>query len=207
MKDVHNTLAKFDFDIKKIQSTSNGDYFYIWVNLINDDFTQLSTQYTQNEITIFKKILELIMDNYEENYQLSSTKAIQEISKLKFSLTKKEIELLLKRFQNDRWIKEKKGKYSLDIRSIAELSEYIKKNVLNEDELMECPICLNYILSDVESCPNPECDYHIHTSCASKKFNNNNNNNNKDSVNRCPNCKNLWNENEEEEEIVEVDEI
>jgi len=46
------------------------------------------------------------MDNYEDKYQLSSTKAIQEISKLK-SLTKKEIELLLKRFQSDRWIVER----------------------------------------------------------------------------------------------------
>jgi len=37
----------------------------------------------------------------------------------------------------------------LDIRSLAELSEYIKRNVLDEDELIECPICSNYIFSDV----------------------------------------------------------
>ena len=47
------------------------------------------------------------MDNYNEKYQLSSTKAIQEISKLKFSLTKKEIEILFKRFEADRWIIER----------------------------------------------------------------------------------------------------
>jgi len=44
---------------------------------------------------------------------------------------------------------DREGKYSLDIRSIAELSEYIKKNVLDDDDLIECPICLDYIFSDV----------------------------------------------------------
>jgi len=47
------------------------------------------------------------MENYSENYQLSSTKAIKEISKLKSSPTKKDIEFLLKRFQKDRWIIER----------------------------------------------------------------------------------------------------
>jgi hypothetical protein len=193
MKEIHNTLVKIDFDIKKIQSKSNGEIFYIWVNLINDDFTQLSTQYSQNEIIIFKKLLELIMDNYEDKYQLSSTKAIQEISKLK-SLTKKEIELLLKRFQSDRWIVERRGKYSLDIRSLAELSEYIKRNVLDEDELIECPICSNYIFSDLERCSNQKCDYHIHTFCASLKFNK--------AEKKCPKCKHLL-DSEEAEIIIE----
>ncbi|ORX77700.1 hypothetical protein BCR32DRAFT_295471 [Anaeromyces robustus] len=186
MKEIHNTLIKIDFDIKRIQSKSDGHFFYIWINLINDDFTQLSTQYTQNEIVIFKRILELIMENYSENYQLSSTDAIREISKLKYSFTKKDIEALLKRFQKDRWIMEKEGKYSLDIRSIAELSEYIKKNILNEDELIECPICLDYIFSNVERCSNPDCDYYLHTYCLAIKFGKNS------YSKRCPKCKELW---------------
>jgi len=188
MREIHNTLIKIDYDIKKVQSKSNGKFYYIWVNLINDDFTQLSTQYTQNEIVIFKRILELIMDNYNEKYQLSSTKAIQEISKLKFSLTKKEIEILFKRFEADRWIVERGGKYSLDIRSIAELSEYIKRNVLDDEDLIECPICLDYIFSDMESCSNPNCNYHIHSSCAALKFSNRT-----ASTKICPRCKEPWN--------------
>jgi len=31
MKEVHNTLVKIDYDIKKIQSKSDGEIFYIWV--------------------------------------------------------------------------------------------------------------------------------------------------------------------------------
>ncbi|ORX52094.1 hypothetical protein BCR36DRAFT_582612 [Piromyces finnis] len=196
MKEIHNTLIKIDYDIKKIKSKSNGEFFYIWVNLINDDFTQLSTPYTQNEIVIFRKILELIMESYSERYQLSSTKAIQEINKLKFSLTKKDIELLLKRFQNDKWIIERGGKYSLDIRSLAELSDYIKRNLLEDDELIECPICLDYIFSDLECCSNPDCDYHIHTSCAATKFSNVSNSNK-----RCPKCKGPW-----DSELDDIDE-
>jgi len=35
MKEIHNTLVKIDFDIKKIQSKSNGEIFYIWVKFLN----------------------------------------------------------------------------------------------------------------------------------------------------------------------------
>jgi len=39
-------------------------FIYLKVNLINDDFTQLSTQYSQNEIIIFKKLVIIIIYIY-----------------------------------------------------------------------------------------------------------------------------------------------
>jgi len=31
MKEIHNILIKIDYDIKKVQSKSNGKFYYIWV--------------------------------------------------------------------------------------------------------------------------------------------------------------------------------
>ncbi|KAL4659022.1 hypothetical protein GN956_G3406 [Arapaima gigas] len=178
---INSQLQPLFMQIRKGMSEDEGLQYYALVNVADTDVTKMSSDYAANELELFRKTMDLIVDS--ENGTASSTDILNCADSLQTSkMKKKETEQVLSRLVQDKWLNEKHGEYTLSTRSIMEMEQYIRNTY--QDLVKSCAICHN-IAFQSQMCSNQSCGVKIHIPCAARYYKGR-------ADPRCPKCSEFW---------------
>ncbi|XP_040212645.1 non-structural maintenance of chromosomes element 1 homolog [Rana temporaria] len=176
---INKHLQPVFMQIRKGTDENDGKKYYALLNLAENDVTKMASDFGENELELFRKTMDLIIDS--DSGFASSTNILNLADQLQTKkMKKKEIEQLLQQFVQDKWLIEKEGEYSLHTRSIMELEHYIQ--ITYQDVVKQCNICHNIAIQG-HVCEN--CGIKIHLTCVEKYFRG-------QSGPRCPQCTEQW---------------
>lgn len=159
---INSKISPLHLQIKKgINEVTTAQYYGL-VNTAESDITRLSSTYIVNELELYKKIIESIVDS--DNGLLSSTDALNLTSQLEKKMLKKDAEDLISKFERDNWLEiNVNGEIALSTRAILELDQYIQAQYPNL--AVKCNMCHRLCLQG-ETCK--RCDVKLHFSCAGR---------------------------------------
>ncbi|KAJ7305697.1 hypothetical protein JRQ81_010063 [Phrynocephalus forsythii] len=176
---VNGQLRPLSMEIRKGLSEESGRTFYALVNLAETEITKMASDYSENELELFKKIMDLVV--LSGNGFASSTEILNMADQLKPKRMKKaEAEQLLQTLVQDKWLCEREGEYTLHVRAILELEQYILCHY--PEDARKCHLC--HSLS-IQSQVCEDCGVALHMRCLAKYFQT-------QTERRCPNCKQFW---------------
>ncbi|KAL1922822.1 uncharacterized protein VTP21DRAFT_9198 [Calcarisporiella thermophila] len=186
ISDINQGLDSLGLELRRGHSEARGGrVVYALVNRKGDEIAQLATEFTPNEMAYFKKILEIIICNEDEEFSVGSMVAVREGTNQKVPISRNDTEELLQRFVDHGWlIKTSDGKYAMSTRCILELQSFFKDNY--EGYIRECTLCYEYVTIG-QRCATLQCPVRIHHPCSSAYFNRTGN-----QTPRCPQCNSLW---------------
>ncbi|KAG7316929.1 hypothetical protein KOW79_019227 [Hemibagrus wyckioides] len=178
---INTTLQPMFMHIRKGSSEEDGAQHYALVNMAETDITRMSSDYADNELELFRKTMDMILDT--ENGIVSSTDLLNCADRLQTKkMKKKETEHVLNKFVQDKWLNEKQGEYTLSTRCIIEMEQYIRK--VYQDLIRLCYVCHNIVLQG-QICENPDCGIKMHYYCVARYF--------KGRIDpHCPSCSIFW---------------
>ncbi|TRZ04282.1 hypothetical protein DNTS_003231 [Danionella cerebrum] len=178
---INSHLQPLFMHIRKGMSEDNGLEYYALVNTAETDISRMASDYAENELELFRKTMDLIVDS--ESGSASSTDILNcGDSLLTKKLKKKETELILNKFVQDKWLNEKDGEYTLSVRCIMEMEPYMR--TVYQDAIKVCHVCQNIALQ-CQICENPTCGIKLHLPCAARYFK-------ARSTPQCPSCNESW---------------
>ncbi|XP_056134609.1 non-structural maintenance of chromosomes element 1 homolog isoform X2 [Lampris incognitus] len=145
---INSRLQPMFMQIRKGISEDNGFEYYALVNLANTDVTKMSSDYADNELELFQKIIDLIVDSDEGI--ACSTEILNHADSLQSKkLKKSDAEHLLRRLVLDNWLNEKQGNYTLTTRCIIDMDHFIR--TVYADRVKMCSICRSIALQKSDS--------------------------------------------------------
>ncbi|XP_062443837.1 non-structural maintenance of chromosomes element 1 homolog isoform X1 [Rhea pennata] len=172
-------LQPLFMQIRKGMSEDDGRVRYALVNLAETEITKMASDYTENELELFRKTMDLII--LSENGFASSTEILNFADQLKTKkMKKKEAEQVLKLFVEDKWLSEKNGEYTLHTRCIMEMEQYILSNY--QGVARKCNICHSLAIQS-QVCET--CGIGMHLPCVGKYFK-------AQTEPHCPHCNDFW---------------
>ncbi|XP_073504200.1 non-structural maintenance of chromosomes element 1 homolog isoform X1 [Phyllobates terribilis] len=176
---INKHLQPLFMQIKKGTDENDGKRYFSLVNVAENEVTKMAMDYTENELELFRKAMDLIIDS--DNGFASSTNILNLADQLQCKkMKKKEVEQLLQNFVQEKWLIEKDGEYSLHTRGIMEMEHYIQSTY--QDIVKTCNICHNIAIQG-QLCDN--CGIKIHLTCVGKYFRGH-------ERPRCPQCDENW---------------
>ncbi|KAM5227704.1 non-structural maintenance of chromosomes element 1 homolog [Ctenodactylus gundi] len=179
INNINSVLESLCIEIKKGVTEDDGRPIYALVNLATTPVSKMATDFAENELDLFRKALELIVDS--ETGFASSTNILNLVDQLKGKkMRKKEAEQVLQKFVQSKWLIEKEGEFTLHGRAILELGQYIRE--MYPDAVKVCNICHNLLIQG-QSCET--CGIRMHLPCVAKFFQSNR-------EPRCPHCNDYW---------------
>ncbi|XP_053327081.1 non-structural maintenance of chromosomes element 1 homolog [Spea bombifrons] len=175
---INKHLQPLFMQIRKRISEDDGKRYYALVNLAENEITKMASDYAENELELFRKTMDLIVTS--ENGFASSTRLLNLSDELQTrKIKKKEVEQLLQKFVQEKWLIEREGEYTLHTRCIMELEPYIRNTF---QDVKICNICRDVAIQS-QMCET--CGIQIHIPCAGKYFKG-------QAEPHCPNCNELW---------------
>lgn len=179
---INSRLEPMFMRIRMGASEDDGMQYYALINTANTELTRMSSDYTDNELELFRRTLDLIMSS--DSGTAESTDILNSADSLKTcKLTKSAAESLLKRLVLDGWLLEHRGDYTLSTRCIMELEPYFRA-MYDEEQLKVCMVC-HCLAFKCQTCVNPTCSVKLHQPCALRYFTNK-------GVHKCPQCSEMW---------------
>ncbi|XP_062956386.1 non-structural maintenance of chromosomes element 1 homolog isoform X2 [Cynocephalus volans] len=179
INNINSVLESLYIEIKKGVTEDDGRPFYALVNLATTSVSKMATDFAENELDLFRKALELIIDS--ETGFASSTNILNLVDQLKGKkMRKKEAEQVLQKFVQNKWLIEKEGEFTLHGRAILEMEQYIWETY--PDATKMCNIC-HRLLIQGQSCET--CGIRMHLPCVAKYFQSN-------PEPHCPHCNDYW---------------
>ncbi|KAJ8250961.1 hypothetical protein GJAV_G00215620 [Gymnothorax javanicus] len=176
---INSHLQPLFLHIGKGMSEEDGLEHYALVNMAETDITRMSSDYTDNELELFRKTMDLIVES--ESGKASSTDILNCADRLQTKkMKKKDVESVLDRLVQDKWLNEKRGEYALSTRCIIEMESYIRN--MYQDLVKPCAMC-HCLAFQNQTCEH--CDIRIHLPCAAKYFRNR-------TEPKCPHCTGDW---------------
>jgi len=161
---INQFIAPFNLEIKKGIQEEDGMSHYCLVNTVETPISRLSSTYTVNELELFKKLVEHIVDT--EDGKIGSLTAVNLTEKLEKRMGKEDAESFYENLQRDKWLKkDKNGKICLSVRCLLELEQYLKE--VYPDFVKTCGICDKICILG-ETCNN--CGMKLHLHCANNLF-------------------------------------
>ncbi|XP_053413081.1 non-structural maintenance of chromosomes element 1 homolog isoform X3 [Nycticebus coucang] len=184
INNINSVLESLYIEIKKGFTEDDGRPIYALVNLATTSISKMATDFAENELDLFRKALELIIDS--ETGFASSTNILNLVDQLKGKkMRKKEAEQVLQKFVQNKWLIEKEGEFTLHTRAILEMEQYIRETY--PDAVKICNICHSLLIQSFlfqgQSCET--CGIKMHLPCVAKYFQSN-------SEPRCPHCNDYW---------------
>uniref|UniRef100_A0A8C8VIH3 Non-structural maintenance of chromosomes element 1 homolog n=1 Tax=Pelusios castaneus TaxID=367368 RepID=A0A8C8VIH3_9SAUR len=176
---VNIHLQPLFMQIRKGRSEDDGRIYYALVNLAETEITKMASDYTENELELFRKTMDLII--ISESGFASSTNILNLADQLKTKkMKKKEAEQVLQNLVQDKWLSERDGEYTLHTRCIMEMEQYILSNY--EELAKKCNICHSLAIQS-QLCET--CGIAMHLPCAGKYFS-------AQTEPHCPHCNEFW---------------
>ncbi|XP_067390481.1 non-structural maintenance of chromosomes element 1 homolog isoform X3 [Emydura macquarii macquarii] len=168
---VNIHLQPLFMQIRKGMSEDDGRTYYALVNLAETEITKMASDYTENELELFRKTMDLII--ISESGFASSTNILNLADQLKTKkMKKKEAEQVLQNLRD--------GEYTLHTRCIMEMEQYILSNY--QDMARKCNICHSLAIQS-QVCET--CGIAMHLPCAGKYFK-------AQTEPHCPHCNEFW---------------
>jgi hypothetical protein len=182
LREINFVIKNFNMEIRTGVCEITSVNFYCLVRQSDPmSIGKLSSLYSTTELTIFKKILAMIVESDEgyveytrivaqviEGYEQLLAQASSQAQSTKMP-TNKEIRLAIEKFIQDNWLNEvinQPNMITLHGRAVIELSQYIAE-IFDKELLCYCALCNSLVLSGV-SCENCSCK--IHRACAKNLF-------------------------------------
>ncbi|XP_007528016.1 non-structural maintenance of chromosomes element 1 homolog isoform X1 [Erinaceus europaeus] len=179
INNINSVLESLYIEIKKGITEDDGRPIYALVNLATTPVSKMASDYAENELDLFRKALELIIDS--ESGFASSTNILNLVDQLKGKrMRKKEAEQVLQKFVQNKWLIEKEGEFTLHGRAILEMEQYIRG--MYPDSVKTCNICHGLLIQG-QSCET--CGIRMHLPCVAKYFQAN-------PEPHCPHCNDYW---------------
>ncbi|XP_019505440.1 PREDICTED: non-structural maintenance of chromosomes element 1 homolog isoform X1 [Hipposideros armiger] len=179
INNINSVLESLYIEIKKGVTEDDGRPIYALVNLATTPISKMASDFAENELDLFRKALELIIDS--ETGFASSTNILNLVDQLKGKkMRKKEAEHVLQKFVQNKWLIEKEGDFTLHSRAILEMEQYIRET--HPEAMKICNICHSLLIQG-QSCDT--CGIRMHLPCVAKYFQ-------ASSEPRCPNCNDYW---------------
>ncbi|XP_055154105.2 non-structural maintenance of chromosomes element 1 homolog isoform X1 [Symphalangus syndactylus] len=179
INNINSVLESLYIEIKRGVTEDDGRPIYALVNLATTSISKMATDFAENELDLFRKALELIIDS--ETGFASSTNILNLVDQLKGKkMRKKEAEQVLQKFVQNKWLIEKEGEFTLHGRAILEMEQYIRETY--PDAVKICNICHSLLIQG-QSCET--CGIRMHLPCVAKYFQSN-------AEPHCPHCNDYW---------------
>lgn len=179
INNINSVLESLYIEIKKGVTEDDGRPIYALVNLATTSISKMASDFAENELDLFRKALELIIDS--DTGFASSTNILNLVDQLKGKkMRKKEAEHVLQKFVQSKWLIEKEGEFTLHGRAILEMDQYIRETY--PDAVKVCNICRSLLIQG-QSCET--CGIRMHLPCVAKYFQSN-------SEPHCPHCNDYW---------------
>ncbi|XP_028670282.1 non-structural maintenance of chromosomes element 1 homolog [Erpetoichthys calabaricus] len=179
VNEINTHLQPMFMHIRCGMSEEDGQQYYALVNLADTEITRMATDYSDNELELFRKAMDLILDS--DNGLASSTDILNLADTVQTKkMKKKDAEQVLQRLVQNKWLCEKNGEYSLSTRCIIEMEPYIR-NVYQDSV---CNICHNVAVQS-QMCENSLCGIRMHFPCVARVFRG-------QPEPHCPACKDFW---------------
>ncbi|XP_011837723.1 PREDICTED: non-structural maintenance of chromosomes element 1 homolog isoform X2 [Mandrillus leucophaeus] len=143
INNINSVLESLYIEIKRGVTEDDGRPIYALVNLATTSISKMATDFAENELDLFRKALELIIDS--ETGFASSTNILNLVDQLKGKkMRKKEAEQVLQKFVQNKWLIEKEGEFTLHGRAILEMEQYIRETY--PDAVKICNICHSLLI-------------------------------------------------------------
>lgn len=135
---INVNIRDLQLEIKRAVDEFTGDYYYVLVSKFDSPLAKLSPEFTNEELDLFKKLMESICTS--DSGTLTSSDALNltdQIDKQK-RLSKADAEKFYARLEREKWLmKQPRGRYYLSARTIAEFEPYI----LDQFAVTKCNMC------------------------------------------------------------------
>ncbi|XP_029433367.1 non-structural maintenance of chromosomes element 1 homolog isoform X2 [Rhinatrema bivittatum] len=175
---INVQLQSLFMQIRKGMAEDDGRQYYALVNLAETEITKMATDYAENELELFRKTMDLIIQS--DNGFASSTSILNLSDQLQTKkMKKKEAEQVLQSFVQDKWLSEE-GEYTLSTRCLMEMESYLCNTY--QDMVSKCNLC-GTIAIQRQICET--CGIQIHLACVATYFKG-------QSEPHCPNCNEFW---------------
>ncbi|KAI9029046.1 Nse1 non-SMC component of SMC5-6 complex-domain-containing protein [Phycomyces nitens] len=180
---INQGINEIDLALKRSHNERDGNPVIALVNTLDDEISQLATDYSPGTIMYFRQLVEKIMTADDEDYAINSMEAIRLGQKMTPPLTQRDTQDLLDRLVADGWLYcTRQGAYIMETRTVLELNGYLKEQY--GDSMKECQFCLDVVTMG-EHCEAVQCPVRIHRHCAERYF--------REQPNRtCPQCGTMW---------------
>ncbi|XP_029801862.1 non-structural maintenance of chromosomes element 1 homolog isoform X3 [Suricata suricatta] len=169
INNINSVLESLYIEIKKGATEDDGRPVYALVNLATTSVSKMSSDFAENELDLFRKALDLIIDS--ETGFASSTNILNLVDQLKGKkMRKKEAEQVLQKFVQDKWLIEGQSCETCGIRMhLPCVAKYFRSS-----PEPRCPHCNDYWPHEIPgSCPsevfNPDKEQEAGTSKLNKK--------------------------------------
>ncbi|XP_015784731.1 non-structural maintenance of chromosomes element 1 homolog [Tetranychus urticae] len=170
IRKVNKQIKEFRFEIRKFIDEESGNVHFVFINLIDNHISRLSTLYTKAQLEYFKKVISAIVlspcgyVDYNKALNLTS-QLVDHNVKLRVS----EADEMLKHWNQEKYLATKKDQFNicLGIRSLTELDVYLKDHFPNN--VTSCDMCKSICIQGT-NCPHLGVKLHAH--CADKYFKN-----------------------------------
>jgi non-structural maintenance of chromosomes element 1 len=215
--EINNQIEAFSFEIhsthpQTAKYRSDTDRVYALVNTVSDQFTQLATVHSPDEIAYIKRVLDAMFEKH--NTQSREVMAVSSMDAVKLhrpprdrnsavsingdstqstsGITMKAAEEVLSSLLREGWFeRSRSGSYTLSPRGLMELRGWLRETY-NDDEaeesewqpIKDCNACKEIITIGLR-CASQECNVRLHDFCARQMFQN-------AAVKTCPVCKTEW---------------
>ncbi|GAA0163318.1 hypothetical protein LIER_19214 [Lithospermum erythrorhizon] len=166
---INEELGYVHMEVRACKNQNDGSVYYGVVNNVADEQSKLGTNYTVPQITLYKAIIEAIVQDPGAHGSISNIDAFnlrledQGAAIRNFTLSHKEktLDQLIK----DKWLSSiPDNQIGLGVRSFLDLRTWFRTN-----EVPACSVC-NEAAVKAECCQNEECNVRIHQYCLKQKF-------------------------------------
>lgn len=178
---INVNIRDLHLEIRRAVDEFTGDYYYVLVSNLDSAVAKLSPEFTNEELDLFKKLLESICTSDSGTVSSSDALNLTDQSDKQKRLSKADAEKFFTRLEREKWLmKQPRGRYYLSARTVAEFEPYI----LDQFAVAKCNMCQKLCVQGqrCDMCSTP-----LHFSCATKLFANK-------PAPRCPhhNCSAPW---------------
>jgi hypothetical protein len=169
LKSINEAIKQYSLEIKIGTCELTSITFYCIVRQFDSNsIGTLSQLYNQNELKLFKKILNLIVESEDAiiDYNSIVNGVAEEVD---IKITEKSIREITEKFVRDYWLLALGGnRFALHSRAILELSQYLVEIYTNQ-VIVNCKLCKEIVISGV-TCES--CTAKTHRHCAKRYFKN-----------------------------------
>ncbi|XP_073882910.1 non-structural maintenance of chromosomes element 1 homolog isoform X3 [Macaca fascicularis] len=151
INNINSVLESLYIEIKRGVTEDDGRPIYALVNLATTSISKMATDFAENELDLFRKALELIIDS--ETGFASSTNILNLVDQLKGKkMRKKEAEQVLQKFVQNKWLIEGQSCETCGIRMhLPCVAKYFQSNAEPR-----CPHCNDYWPHEIPEVFDPE---------------------------------------------------
>ncbi|XP_017742676.1 PREDICTED: non-structural maintenance of chromosomes element 1 homolog isoform X2 [Rhinopithecus bieti] len=164
INNINSVLESLYIEIKRGVTEDDGRPIYALVNLATTSVSKMATDFAENELDLFRKALELIIDS--ETGFASSTNILNLVDQLKGKkMRKKEAEQVLQKFVQNKWLIEGQSCETCGIRMhLPCVAKYFQSNAEPR-----CPHCNDYWPHEIPEVFDPEKERESGISKSNKK--------------------------------------